>query len=770
MKNKFTWLFLVLVLSLYQKGFAQLEAVGSPDYGRIFNITYDPSVENKLYATSLYNHILVSNDNGQTWEVLFSMSVQEVTTFKDLKLARNNSALSFIKYNQGSSNNTIMILDLSSNTIIDEIEIPYNSGDKYIKSYSIYEADPNVILMNTKIDFGTLENTYYTTDGGQNWNLVYTKSEHDDVAINSVAISPSNLDHLILTRGLGPNGVDGGLFQSYDGGRSWEEKLQGIVLAPVVFNPHNTNVIYAGTGISFGSTEENLYRSVDGGQNWNIVPITFTDEQLNDITHIAFNPQIENSIIVLEENEIIISTDNGITWENHVHDTSDVHGYYYGTNLSFNPFNEDEIFITSNYHPQFSNDGGATLTWAKNNFYLSTGSIGLFPEGDGHLYYGVQYGYINKNLTTENEEDFDILPIDWYTQGDAPTLFTDKFVEGRIFTFSSGWFGSDLEVSIDHGQNKHQILNTFMNFLDATGTDPFDSSVIWFSFSDTNGNVELKRADISDLNAIVTSDISLPENGIIKGIHFDPSNQGHVLITIGTTVYKSEDFGVSWNLSNTGLELLDNRSDLILSSNANPLNNQQLTIATNIGVFTSLDNGATWNRIYDELVHQIFHSTATAGHLVGMVHSSRVSEFKLIYSTDEGQTWETIDNDDLYAIGSVASAVKFNDESAEVYIGSVDLGLVKYNIDLQTLGFEENILASKDVLVFPNPTQGLINVSISGEKPRSVALFDVTGKKIIDVYNTSEINLSQLSTGIYILHITAESGKTTIKKIIKTNN
>ncbi len=767
MKNKFTWLILVLALSLYQKGFAQLEAVGSSDYGRIFNITYDPSVENKLYATSLYNHILVSNDNGQNWEVLFSMSVQDVTTFKDLKLARNNSALSFIKYNQGSANNTIIILDLNSNTVIDEIEIPYSSGDKYIESYSLYDADPNVILMNTKIDFGTLENTYYTTDGGQNWVLVYTKSEHDDVAINSVAINPSNPNHLILTRGLGPNNVEGSLFQSYDGGQTWEEKLQGVVLAPVVFNPHNTNVIYAGTGISFGSTDENLYRSVDGGENWNIVPITFTDEQLNDITYISFNPQVENSIIVLEENEIIISTDNGITWENYVHDTSDVHGYYYGTYLSFNPFNEEEIFITSNYHPQFSNDGGATLTWAKNNFYLSTGSIGLFPDGDGHLYYGVQYGYINRNLTTEEEANFDILPIDWFTQGDAPTLFTDKFVEGRIFTFSSGWFGSDLEVSIDHGQNKHPILNTFMNFFDAAGTDPFDSSVIWFSLSDTNGNVELKRADISDLNAIVTSDISLPETGKIKGIHFDPLNQGHVLITIGTTVYKSEDYGANWTLSNSGLELLDNRSDLILSLNANPLNDQQLTIATNIGVFTSLDNGETWNRIYDELVHQIFHSTATAGHLVGMAHSSRISEFTLIYSTDEGQTWETIENDDLLSIGSVASAVKFNEQSADVYIGSVDLGLVKYSIDLQTLGLEENILANQDVIIFPNPTTDLVNVTISGEKPKSVSLFDVTGKKLMDVYNTSELNLSQLSAGIYMLHITTEFGKTTIKKVVK---
>lgn len=767
MKNKFTWLSLVLVLSLYQIGFAQLEAVGSSDYGRIFNITYDPSIENKLYATTLYNHILVSNDNGENWDVLFSMSVQDVTTFKDLKLTRNGTALSFIKYNQSSSNNTILILDLITNTIIDEIEIPYTSGDQYIKSYSIYEADPNVILMNTKISFGTLENTYYTTDGGQNWDLVYTKFDNDDVSINSVAINPNNPEHLILTRGLGPTSVDGGLFLSTDGGQTWIEKLRGIVLSPVVFNPHNPDVIYAGTGISFGSTVENLYRSNDGGETWQPIPITWTDEQLNDITHIAFNPHVENNIIVLEENEIVISTDNGITWQNYVHDSSNIHGYYYGTNLSFNPFNENEIYINSDYHPQFSNDGGASLSWSKNNYYLSTGSIGLYPNGDGQLYYGVQYGYINKNLTTEDEASFDILPLDWYTQGDAPKLLVDKYVEGRVFTFSGGWFGADLKISIDHGQNKYQILNTFMNKLDATATNPFDSSVIWFSFSDISGNTQIKRADVSDLNNIVTSDISLPDNGIIKGIHFDDLNPGHVLITAGTKVYKTTDAGDTWNLSSSGLELLNPSTDLILNLDVNPFDSSQLSIATNKGIFTSLDGGDSWSQITNELIHQIHYSDVTDGHLVGMVHSSQVSEFSLIFTKDAGENWETINNDKLLSIGSTASVVRFMEDSAEVYIGSVDLGLLKYTIDLQTLGVTSSTLSNQIVSVYPNPTTDSVNVLISGEQPKTISVNNSVGQLLFRVKDSSQVDLSKLSSGIYFLNITSHSGDTISKRVIK---
>lgn len=769
MKIKITLLLLVGLLLTTKKSQAQLEAIGSSDYGRIFDITYDPNIENKLYATTLYNHILVSNDHGKNWEILFSMSIHDVTKFQDLKMTNNNTALSFIKFNQSSSNNTLIIFDLATNTVINEIEIPYASIDRYITSYSIYSQDANIILMNTKLDFNDLENTYYTTDGGKNWDLVYSKTENDGVAINDVAINPNNPNHLILARGLGPTEIDGGLFVSNDAGQTWEDKLPGIVLTPIAFNPHNANDILVGTGISFGNTVENLYRSLDGGNTWQIVPISWTDEQLNDITVIAFNPDVANKIIILEENELVISNDNGATWVNYVHDSNDVHGYYYGTNLSFNPFNENELYINSDYHPQFSNDGGITLSWSKNNYFLSTGSLGLFHNKNNvHLYYGVQQGYIHREFSTQEENSFDILPIDWYNQNDAPTLYVDKYVEGRIFTFNGGWFGADLKVSIDHGQNKHQILNTFMNYFDAIGTDPFNLDTVWVSLSNNSGNYELISVNLNDLGAIQTTNIALPDGGFIKGIHFDTQNQGHALITIGTKVYRTEDYGNTWNLSNLGLESLDPNRDLILNLDANPLNPQQLAIATNKGIFSSIDGGNTWSQIYTELVHQVFHSDSYDGHLVGTVHSSSISNFAIIYSNDSGQNWTRIENEELLSIGSNDSKVKFNSLShAEVFIGSIDLGLVKYTVNLQTLGVGESEIHDDFINVFPNPTIDFVNIKLSADRLHSVAVFDLTGKKLIEESNTSVIDISEFSSGIYLLEIYTDSGKSFIKKIIK---
>jgi photosystem II stability/assembly factor-like uncharacterized protein len=768
MKIKTTLFLLVALLLSTKMSYSQVEPIGSSNYGRIFNITYDPNIEDRLYAISLYNHILVSNNNGIDWEILFSMSIHDVTKFKDLKMTNNNTALSFIKFNQSSSDNTIIIYDLATNQVIEEIEIPYASTDRYVKSYSIYEGDSNIILMNTKLNFGDLENTYYTTDGGENWDLVYSKTDYDGVSINSVAINPINPNNLILTRGLGPTDVDGGLFVSNDAGQTWINKLPGVVLAPIAFDPFNANEVLVGTGISFGDTVENLYRSTDQGDTWNVVALPWTDEQLNDIIVIAYNPNVEDKIVILEENEIVISNDGGVTWENHVHSSDDVHGYYYGTDLSFNPFNENEVFINSDYHPQFSTDGGVTLNWSKNNFFLSTGSMGLFLNGNEHLYYGVQHGYIHRDLTDGLEDSFDILPIDWYNQNDAPTLYVDDFVEGRVYTFSGGWFGSDLEVSNDHGQTKHQILNTFMNYFDAVKANPFNNNVVWISLSNTSGYSELISANIGDLTNVQVENITLPDNGFIRGIQFDPQNEGHVLITIGTRVYRTEDYGNTWILSNAGLEQLIPGYDLILNVDSNPFNSQHLAVATNKGIFSSVDGGSTWNQIYTELVHQVFYSNSSEGYMVGTIHSSGVSDYAIVFTTDGGQNWTRIENEELSSVGSTSSKVKFNGSSnAEIYISTIDLGLVKYVLDFQALGINEPEIDDNIIKVFPNPVSDTLTINSSNSEVESFSLFDITGKLIVETFGQNKIDVSNLPQGVYLLKVNVNSGKSFSKKIIK---
>lgn len=766
MKNQITrFLFFILLFFACSPFYGQLEFIGSSEYGRIFNITYDPQVENKLYATSLNNHILVSHDNGENWSVLFSMTFGEVMEFQNLKMTNDNTALSFIKYNQDSPDNTILIFDLASETIINEIEIPAISNVSTIQSYSIYPQDSNVILLNAILDFGTSEYTYYTTDGGQNWEVVFSKSDYDDVSLNNIAINPENPQQLILTRGFGPNGVEGGMLISNDAGQNWELKLEGVILNPVSFNPFNTQEIYAGTGISFGNTPENLYRSVDGGNSWETIALLWTAGNLDNINYIAFNPSNEGHIIVLEENEIVISTDNGVSWTSYAYDMDDVHTYYSGWNLSFNPFNQNEVFINSDYFPLKSEDGGATTVWKKNNFYRSTGTLGLFSGITDHLYYGVQYGYVHRNLSTEVEENFNIMPLNAYSQGGAPPLFSDPTMEGRVFIFSSGWFGSDLKVSLDHGQTQYQIQNSYMNYVDAMVANPFNSNEVWYSMSDNMGGVEFWLADLTDLDAITSTPITVPETEIIKGIYFDGTVAGKVMITIGTHVYKTDDNGATWMLSSRGLEELISGEDLILDLSVNSLNPAQVSISTNRGIFTSLDGGDNWIKIYESLVHKTYHSSATEGHLVGIVLNSEISQFGIVYSKDSGETWEELDSEELLKTAATDAIVKFREDTAEVYIGSIDLGLMLYTLDLQALGNEGMDGFSSLMEAYPNPVNDILNLK-SDRNIIHLNLYSLTGQLLVSKHigkTSTQIDLSYLSDGFYLLRIENESGFKTMR-------
>src|SRR5690606_29321439 len=134
--------------------------------------------------------------------------------------------------------------------------------------------DIALVSLGYKIGIANFEKTYYTTDGGATWNMIYYTVDHLNIFPNNVAISPNDPQKLFIARGQGDSGTIGGVLISTNGGIDWEEKIPGVTLEPIAFNPTNAEDILIGSSIGFGSHDENLYRSSDGGDTWNIVPIT----------------------------------------------------------------------------------------------------------------------------------------------------------------------------------------------------------------------------------------------------------------------------------------------------------------------------------------------------------------------------------------------------------------------------------------------------------------------------------------------------------------
>ncbi|ESU30005.1 hypothetical protein FLJC2902T_04930 [Flavobacterium limnosediminis JC2902] len=82
-----------------------------------------------------------------------------------------------------------------------------------------------------------------------------------------------------------------------------------------------------------------------------------------------------------------------------------------------------------------------------------------------------------------------------------------------------------------------------------------------------------------------------------------------------------------------------------------------------------------------------------------------------------------------------------------------------------TLTTEENAMA--DLIVYPNPTTGVVRVVYPSDA-LDYSIYGIDGRKIQNgKLNNNEVNLSQLPSGLYLMQLQDENGKSTVRKIIK---
>lgn len=70
------------------------------------------------------------------------------------------------------------------------------------------------------------------------------------------------------------------------------------------------------------------------------------------------------------------------------------------------------------------------------------------------------------------------------------------------------------------------------------------------------------------------------------------------------------------------------------------------------------------------------------------------------------------------------------------------------------------------LVVYPNPTSEILNISSKIEVKKTI-IFDFLGRKVLETTKSEQINVSELSKGIYLLNIYSEKGKTTKKIVIE---
>ena len=89
-------------------------------------------------------------------------------------------------------------------------------------------------------------------------------------------------------------------------------------------------------------------------------------------------------------------------------------------------------------------------------------------------------------------------------------------------------------------------------------------------------------------------------------------------------------------------------------------------------------------------------------------------------------------------------------------------------IPSQVIGLSDN-LASKQLVIYPNPTSGILNIENLDEigVNSKISVLDISGRIVVDNVKVSnnEVNLSHLDNGVYFIQLKNESGSA-LKKII----
>ena len=131
----------------------------------------------------------------------------------------------------------------------------------------------------------------------------------------------------------------------------------------------------------------------------------------------------------------------------------------------------------------------------------------------------------------------------------------------------------------------------------------------------------------------------------------------------------------------------------------------------------------------------------------------------------------TVVNDNLIVVGQVEAFYSGTGDWEDVVSkGGSDAFIIKYSLD--EMGIDNPTQELFSIKVYPNPTTGYINIESEKSRIESIEIFDIYGKKLYlptlsTIHSsTTNIDISYLSTGLYFLKISTESGEV-VKKVLK---
>ncbi|MCX5970625.1 MAG: S-layer homology domain-containing protein [Coprothermobacterota bacterium] len=265
----------------------QLPSIG----GTVWNLAFDPSNPQTLYAGTYDRGVFKSSDGGTSW--IASSSGLTNTWVRCLVIDPSNPQILYAStYGGGvfkSTNGGATWASSSSE--------PMNSRESDVRCLVIDSNNPQTLYAGT---FGY--GIWKSTNGGATW--IASSSGLTNNFVRCLVIDSNNPQILYVS-----TENSGGVCKSSDGGTSWTASSSGLEdtwVRCLVIDPNNPQILYAGT------ENHEIWKSSDGGVNWAASSSGLAD---GTVYSLAINPG--NSQILYagtESHGIWKSSDGGVNW------------------------------------------------------------------------------------------------------------------------------------------------------------------------------------------------------------------------------------------------------------------------------------------------------------------------------------------------------------------------------------------------------------------------------------------------------------------------
>ena len=320
--------------------------------GRISDFAVHPTRKHEYYAATASGNLWKTENAGTTWTALFE--------------------------NEGSYSLGVIALDPN---------------------------DPNVVWVGSgennaqrSVAFG--DGVYRSQDGGKSWtNMGLEDSGH----IGQIWINPEDSSHLrVAAQGpLWSEGGDRGLYESTDGGASWERLLdidEHTGINEFVVDPDDPDTIVAASYqrrrhvwvLINGGPGSGIHKSTDGGATWRAIDSGLPKDNMGRIglAGAPSAPHVVYAIVEASDDEqgVYRSDDFGDTWTKQSSHMTTSPQYY--NEIVVDPQNPDRLYSLDTF-THVSEDGGKTFAQLGSDWrHVDDHALWIDPDDTEHLLIG----------------------------------------------------------------------------------------------------------------------------------------------------------------------------------------------------------------------------------------------------------------------------------------------------------------------------------------------------------------------------------------------